>query len=254
MSIDISAVIITFNESGNIERCIRSVQDITKEVIVVDSGSTDDTVLLARQMGAHVVEYSWNGYGANKNLGIALARSKWVLSIDADEWLPEKTRDCIESLKLKANCVYCLELQNIYKGRVLIYGAYGIELKPRLFEKDKVRWEECHVHETLTGLSDLKKVKTGCVMFHHLADTKDELLGRESKYAKLAAKDLLSQRTRMHFLKEHLGGTYHFMRSYLLQMGILEGKLGWETSMVQVHKNRAKVQAYKALRSGGNPN
>ncbi|MDA9625913.1 glycosyltransferase family 2 protein, partial [bacterium] len=84
---NISAVIISFNEEKLIQQCIESILPITNDIIIVDSGSTDQTVSIATAAGARVFHMPWKGYGANKNFGNSKARHDWILSIDADEIL-----------------------------------------------------------------------------------------------------------------------------------------------------------------------
>ncbi|RMF17508.1 MAG: glycosyltransferase family 2 protein, partial [Gammaproteobacteria bacterium] len=92
----LSLVIITLNEAGRLEKCLRSVP-FADEIVVVDSGSTDGTVALARALGAKVVHQDWLGYGAQKQFAVEQATHDWVLCLDADEWLSEPLAREIES-------------------------------------------------------------------------------------------------------------------------------------------------------------
>jgi (heptosyl)LPS beta-1,4-glucosyltransferase len=83
----LSGVVITFNEADRIERCLRSMLAVCRDVTVVDSQSTDGTPELARRLGARVVDQPWLGFGRQKNLAIEQATQPWVLLLDADEWL-----------------------------------------------------------------------------------------------------------------------------------------------------------------------
>ena len=94
---DLSLVVITLNEENNIERCIESVK-FAKEIIVVDSGSTDRTREMAEALGAKVIHQEWLGYGAQKKFATQKATCSWVLSLDADEWLSESLQDEIKDV------------------------------------------------------------------------------------------------------------------------------------------------------------
>ena len=82
---DISVVIITKNEGHIIDKTLQSVQGITNDIIIVDSGSTDNTLDICRQFNTTIIETSWNGYGPTKNKGIEAARHEWILNLDADD-------------------------------------------------------------------------------------------------------------------------------------------------------------------------
>ena len=99
-SFDISAVIITKNEAANIERCIKALQHVAKEIIIIDAFSTDQTLSIAQNLNATVLQKKWVGYGFNKNIGNQLATYDWILSIDADEVLSPELIRSINNLSL----------------------------------------------------------------------------------------------------------------------------------------------------------
>ena len=119
-----SAVIITKNEADNIERCIRSLLPITDEVLIVDSGSTDKTKEIAQRLGARIIETSWEGYAATKNIGNEAAANNWIISIDADEVLSEKLQHSIQTLEPKANNVYILNRMTNYCGKWIKHSGW----------------------------------------------------------------------------------------------------------------------------------
>ena len=93
--VPLTLVIIAMNEADRIGRTIRSVP-FASEILVLDSGSTDDTVQVARDLGARVVETDWPGFGPQKNRALAQATQPWVLFLDADEWLDEEAADAVQ--------------------------------------------------------------------------------------------------------------------------------------------------------------
>ena len=99
----ISALIITFNEARNIARCIDALKAVADEIIVVDSYSSDDTVLIAESLGARVIQHSFEGYGAQKIVALKEARYDWILSIDADEELSSELQKSILAVKRQSN-------------------------------------------------------------------------------------------------------------------------------------------------------
>ena len=147
----ISAVIITYNESANIARCISSLKNVVDEVIVSDSNSTDETKNIAEHLGAKVFIRNFEGYGATKNLANYQATNDWILSIDADEELDEHLADNITRIKkhLEKNTVYECQRLNNYCGKWIKHGGWYPDKKVRLFNKQHVKWDLAEVHETL---------------------------------------------------------------------------------------------------------
>src|SRR5574343_216918 len=147
----ISAVIITFNEEKNIERCIQSLRKVADEIIVSDSHSTDNTVKICQQLGAKVIVHEFIGYGATKNFANQQATHQWILSIDADEALDENLIAELQQLKthLDENLVYQVQRLNNYCGKWIHHGGWYPDRKVRLFNKQQVKWNLAEVHETL---------------------------------------------------------------------------------------------------------
>ncbi|MFN3786327.1 MAG: glycosyltransferase family 2 protein, partial [Thiothrix sp.] len=115
----ISGLVITYNEAGNIRACLESLQAVCAEIIVVDSGSTDDTVAIAKACGAKVHTQPFLGYGPQKNVGVHLCQHAWVLSLDADERLDTDAIGAIQALDLIHSPYEAYELRrkNLFHGR-----------------------------------------------------------------------------------------------------------------------------------------
>lgn len=110
---DISVVIITKNEAHIIGNTLKSLQGLTDDIVIVDSGSTDDTLNVCRQFNATILEPGWNGYGPNKNKGITAAKHDWILNLDADEAIDETLKQSIRQLPLQnANEVFEMQYKN----------------------------------------------------------------------------------------------------------------------------------------------
>ena len=97
-TLPLSGVVITFNEADRIGRCLASMRGVCAELIVLDSGSTDGTVEIARGFGAHVEHRAWDGFARQKNAAIERARHPWVLLLDADEWLEADAQSRVRRL------------------------------------------------------------------------------------------------------------------------------------------------------------
>ena len=135
--IQLSVVIITFNEAGHIRQCLESVRSVADEVIVLDSYSTDDTVMLAEQAGARVYRQAFKGYGVQKNDANRLAAHTWVLSLDADEVLTPELAAEIQAFKntVPPADAYAIPRLNNYLGKWLRHGGWYPDAKIRLFNR-----------------------------------------------------------------------------------------------------------------------
>mgnify|MGYP002065100052 CR=1 FL=1 len=137
----VSGVVITFNEAGNIRRCLESLK-ICDEVLVVDSGSDDETCEIARSMGARVVHQDWLGFGLQKKYAVNQAKHDWVLCLDADEWLSDALSRSIQQLleSPQAHYAYRFPRRNILLGRALRFGGGYPDNKLRLFDRRHAQW------------------------------------------------------------------------------------------------------------------
>ena len=147
----LSVVIVTRNEEANIARTLASVC-WAGERIVVDSGSTDRTIELARQHGAMIFQEAWKGYAAQKNSAIAKASGAWVLSIDADEEVSPALAENIQRVLAGSNpstSGYFIARRNFFLGRWIRRGGFYPDRKLRLFRRGKGEFVQRPVHETL---------------------------------------------------------------------------------------------------------
>jgi glycosyltransferase involved in cell wall biosynthesis len=112
---EISVVIITKNEAHIIANTLQSLQGLSDDIVIVDSGSTDETVNICKQFNALVIETGWGGYGINKNKGIDAAKNDWILSLDADEAIDEELKQALLRLSLTDNSeVFNIRFKNFY--------------------------------------------------------------------------------------------------------------------------------------------
>ena len=146
----VSVALITRNEAANLPRTLASVS-WAQEIVVVDSGSTDATLEIARGAGARVFEEPWTGFGAQKNSAIDKTRGDWILSLDADEEVsPELAREIQALLAGEPGfSAYRIPRLNHFLGRALRHGGYWPDPKMRLFRRGAARFEERPVHETM---------------------------------------------------------------------------------------------------------
>jgi glycosyltransferase involved in cell wall biosynthesis len=223
----ISAVIITLNEEQYIEQCIRSVQKVADEVILVDSYSTDKTVSIARQLGAKVLQIQWKGYAETKNWGNTQAAYNTILSIDADEILSEELINSIVEAKksgLKSNTVYSFNRLNNYCGKWMQYAGWYPDIKVRIFNRNEVQWQG-EVHETLVFSQTQQNQWLKGDLLHYSIKDKADHIAREKKYASLA-------RPYPNQLLAFFTAIAKFVKMYIFKQGFRAGKLGFQLAYI----------------------
>lgn len=148
----VSCAIIACDEADRIGRCIASVRDLVDDVVVVDSGSRDDTVAVAQAHGARVITNAWPGYGPQKRFAEDAARHDWILSLDADEWLPDETRAEIAALFAQGEpglAGFRFRIPTVYPGREKPRPFAGYHAHVRLYDRRRVRIPASLVHDAI---------------------------------------------------------------------------------------------------------
>ncbi len=149
----VSCTIISLDEADRIERCILSVRDLVDEVVVVDSGSRDDTVERARALGARVIHNPWPGYGPQKRFAEDQARNDWILNLDADEWLPEATRAELAALlqgeRLAGKSGVRFRLPTVYPGHARPRPFADFHAYVRLYDRRACRFPDSLVFDAI---------------------------------------------------------------------------------------------------------
>jgi glycosyltransferase involved in cell wall biosynthesis len=226
----LSVVLITLNEAANLPRTLESVS-WAQEIVVVDSGSTDATVEIARVAGARVFEEPWRGFAAQKNAAIAHASGEWVLSLDADEELsPDLVREMQTLLSGEpAFNAYRIPRLNHFLGRPLRHGGYWPDPKLRLFRSGTTRFAERPVHETMETAGPVGTLKNP--LLHHCYPTIEDYIEHMNRYSTVAAKMLVdSGRAPRSLLSlawsALLNPAATFIYNYVFRLGFLDGREG----------------------------
>jgi glycosyltransferase involved in cell wall biosynthesis len=222
MNIPVSVTVITKNAAATLERCLNSVA-WANEIIVVDSGSTDNTLQIATKL-AHKVEHKdWAGYGAQKRYAVSLATYDWVLSIDADEWLSEELANNIQ-LTLNENSLhvgYKFNCCNYFMGRWLRHGEGYPDPHLRLFNRRYGNWQDLPIHEQVIVNGIIGKL-TGD-LFHQSALSLETYIAKQNNYTQVQANLLWQQGIRTNMLQLILRPFWRFIRFYILKLGYLDG-------------------------------
>ena len=236
MSILLSVAIITLNEEQNLPRTLESVR-WADEVVVVDSGSTDRTVAIARSFGATVLHREWGGFAAQKNVAIAHCSGTWVLSLDADEELSPELQRQIRTLLITNPPVdaFALKRRNLFLGRWMRHGGFYPDPKLRLFRRTAARFalapafEERPVHETIAFDGALQTLDYDLI--HHAYPTLHEYLEHMDRYSNLGAELLVgrgrvSRSAAAFFANVFFVPQVGFLWNYFFRLGFLDGREG----------------------------
>ncbi len=220
---NISGVIITYNEEKNIEAALKSLAAIASETIVVDSFSSDDTVKIARRYTPHVFERKWTNFADQKNFGNSQAAGPWIFSLDADERVsPELSEEILEMRNLDPpNAGFLIPRRVFYLGRWIKHSGWFPDRKIRLFRKTAARWEGDFVHEKLVIEGRLKKLQG--VIYHFTYQNIGDHLDRINRFSDLGAQKLYAGGKKCRWY--HLGVLpfSRFLKSYLWKLGFLDG-------------------------------
>ena len=248
-----SAVIITRNEESNIARAISSLKPLFTDIIVVDSMSRDNTVDIAESCGARVVTVEWNGYGASRNYGSDQALHDWIFSLDADEEVDQRLLNSISTCDLTRGRSYLCKRVNHVGHRPIKFGPLHPEWKERLYHRRDHIWDNREVHEELIGSGPMASVKLEGSIIHHAIESLDDYKEKMAHYASLSARQWIKEDYKPGFLKRRFSAYYHFWKSYILQCGFLEGKLGLELSLIRSDYARLKIRRWLELKGGNHP-
>lgn len=222
----LSATIISRNESDKIARALRSLT-CADEVIVVDSGSTDDTVSIAQSLGARVVTHPWQGFAAQKNFATAQARHDWILSLDADEELDPEAQQAVVHWKNSTPSAvgYRWARRARYLGRWILHSGWYPDYKLRLFDRRRGRWQGAYVHESVVVDGPVETLP-GHIL-HYTCDSLEEHRQRIEFYTDLAAREMLERGEGAGALRRLLMPPWIFLETYLLRLGVLDGRQGY---------------------------
>jgi glycosyltransferase involved in cell wall biosynthesis len=241
----LSAVIITFNEEDNIERCIQSVKQVADEIIVLDSFSTDETAQIARNLGATVYQEKFRGYIGQKNFAIKLASHDYILSLDADEALdPELVQSILEAKASFANRAYSMNRCTNFCGRFIRHGLWYPDRKIRLFDRTIAKWGGLNPHDKIQLQENFKpRYLKGDILHYSFANTED-LVWQNNRLSSIAASSLYASGRKSTWFKMLVNPAWAFINGYIFRKGFLDGFDGFT---IAVHTSHQVFQKYSKL-------
>jgi glycosyltransferase involved in cell wall biosynthesis len=221
----LTAIIITRNEAANIGACLDSLA-FCDERIVVDSGSDDATVELARAKGAIVAEHPWQGFGPQKNFALSQATGEWVLSIDADERVSDALGHAIiKAISTDAADGYELRRHSTFLGREMLESRWFPDYVLRLFRRGRACFSDRLVHEDV--VCDGPVARLSEPLLHHPVVRIEDALSRIDHYSTASATMLVAAGRRVSFATGIAHGLWMFFRMYVLRFGFLDGRIGF---------------------------
>jgi len=263
--VKLSVVLITYNEESNLARTLESVRPLVRdgqgEIIVVDSGSTDRTVEIAKSSGASVFVEAWKGYAGQKNSAIEKATGDWILSLDADEELDGQLQSAIatalENLErvdalqrqsdahpfmmqdVRAELANCIDAKgnqtvaglwiarrNEFLGQGMKHGGFWPDPKLRLFRRGCGRFEDRAVHETVQVSGPTATLRHGALL-HHCYPTVSDYIDHMNRYSSLGAEIAVAEgRTGFSVINILFRPMATFIYNYFLRLGFLDGRKG----------------------------
>lgn len=235
----ISATIITFNEAANIADACKSLA-WADEIVVVDSGSTDQTRKIAEDCGARLIVRDWPGFALQKQFAAEQTTHDWVFSLDADERVSDELSASIARLREEAETNladgYRIPRRSYYQGRWIKGGGWYPDWQLRLYRKSRGRWQPRHIHESVKLDSDARVSKlSGDILHYSVRDAAHHHRMIGERYAPLAAQQMFDEGRRTSAFKIATAAPAAFFQSYILKGGFRDGLAGISIASFAAH-------------------
>lgn len=244
----LSVVIITLNEEKNIARCLRSVEGLSDDIVVVDSGSVDLTESVCKTFGVRFYYHEWMGYAETKNYANSLAIYPLILSLDADEALSDELRESIQAvLQNQQSPAYSVNRLTNYCGKWIKHGGWYPDKKIRLFNNEEGYWSGSLVHEIL-------KLKNGAPvghlkgdLLHYSYNSIAEHIKQSNHFTDLAARKAFESGQKSTLLNVVFSPLIKFKKDYIFRAGFLDGYYGFVICMVSAFATFMKYAKLRQL-------
>lgn len=251
MADEVTVIILTLNEARHITDCIASARSVSDHILVFDSGSTDDTVALARAAGAEVRFRAFDNYPNQRNAALAEVTTRWAFFLDADERVtPQLAEEIQGAIKQHEIAGWWIPRRNRIVGKWIRGGGWYPDHQLRLMQPDKARYDPSRdVHEVV--LLDGPAGYLRSPLEHYNYDTWGEFIAKQRRYAQLEARMLARQGVRPHWYTPMTMPVREFWRRYVTLRGYQDGLhglllallMGWYTGRVYRTLRRERVEA-----------
>ena len=245
MKTKISVFIITFNEEKIIGKCLEKLGSFD-EIIVVDSGSTDNTVAICESYGAKVIYRKFDNFGLQKQFALDQTKNNWSLSFDADEVLSDALITEISNLDFTSDYnAYTIPRTHVFLNKIFTYGAENKRPILRLLNKEFGGFTPNKVHETIEIQGKMGHLKNE--MLHYTVFDISTAIQKQIKYALLSGELLREKNKKSSLFKLVIKFPFDFIRYYFLQRNFMNGYAGFTWSMFSAFSNYLKYAKLKEL-------
>lgn len=247
-TLPLSAVLITLNADLHLDQTLNSLR-FCDDIVIVDSGSSDNTLSIAQAHGARVVQKEWMGFGPQKRFAVEQARYDWVLCLDADEAVTPALAASIEQVLTRSTAAfagYKMARCNFFLGRYLKHGEGYPDWSLRLFNRTQANWNQEPVHEAVEALNTACQFgKLEGDLLHHSAESLSTYLQKQNRYTDLQAQQLAARGKWPSTAKMVLSPWVRFVKFYWIRQGFRDGwpglvhiSIGCWNSFVKYAKTR----------------
>ncbi len=240
----LTAIIPTGNEEHNIVAALKSV-DFADEKMVVDSLSKDKTVELATKIADTILHREYENSASQKNWAIPQAKYRWILLLDADERVtPELKKEVIKVINSNTHLSgFWIKRENYFMGKKVRFSGWRGDKVIRLFRRDECKYEKKYVHAEIVSDGEIGILKSKLI--HNTYNSKKAYLQKLERYAKWQAKDYDEKVKKINAYHTIIKPLIRFLKHYIIQLGILDGNVGFIISSYQA---RAVKMRYKYLK------
>ncbi len=222
-----SVVLITLNAASTLPQCLQSCAGLTDDIVVIDSGSRDNTIEIAQYHHARVIHQDWLGFGKQKQFAVDQAKYDWVLCLDADEWLSTELAEHLQRLDNNSPDIHAWKMPrcNKFMGRFLRHGEGYPDWSLRLFHRKQAKWSDDSVHETVIYQGLVGKLDGD--LMHESGEVLSDYLRKQNHYTDLQAENLFSHGKKITLAKMVFSPLIRFIKFYLIRQGWRDGIPGF---------------------------
>jgi glycosyltransferase involved in cell wall biosynthesis len=249
---ELSVAVIALNEEERIRACLESV-GWADEIVVVDSGSSDKTVAIAREFTDRVLFHAWEGYGAQKNFALAQCQGDWILALDADERVSEPLRaEIVATLAGQpAHTGYLIPRRNFFQGAWVRHGGWYPDHQLRLFRRGRGRFTTSAVHESVRVDGSVGRLRAP--LDHQSYRGIEDFVARANRYSELAARELAAAGRGGSLADLLLRPAWRFVSMYVLRAGFLDGRRGLVLALLYTHYVFLRAAKVREIRHAPEP-
>jgi glycosyltransferase involved in cell wall biosynthesis len=250
-TLPLSLVVITRDAAKDLAECLASAA-FASEAVVVDAGSRDDTLEIARRCGARVMVEPWRGFGPQKNAAVAAAAQDWVLCLDADERVTPELERAIRAAFAAGTPsmpAYTMARRNRFLGRWLAHGEGYPDWNVRLFDRRRAHWSDDVVHERVRVDGPIARLDGD--LLHASAESIEDYVAKQNRYTTLQAEAMHARGEHAGFARLALSPIARFTRFYVFRLGFLDGAAGFAHIAIGAFASFLKYAKLRALDRDG---